>query len=459
MTSDPHFLTEFDHRLFFIADDGVHGYELWGIDTGAGPFLVADIMPGKAGMIPNRVPVPTLPDDFYLSRLAVAYVDSLQKEVMFFAADDDIHGYELFMYDGIHPPRLVKEIVPGPAGITQIYNMLGINGLVFFYEHNKGISRYNVNTGDIKLLPGTILPPDYEMVAFNNRMYVVLGASKYGSGYLWSYDPLSENWAVVDSNTWGIHSISVLDGKLYYVDRDPYLWEYDGNFARKIGMVRQKTKWPAASYHGKIYFTSGNRTTSVFDPSTNKVTEAFKAPFDGRFVTYGLTPYRDKLYFAARDQVYGCELWEWDGMSAPKISVKLDSNSYGVGHPYNFHIIDDALYFISSNSGTNSGVEVHRYKPFPATVQNISFKGEVRAYPNPVTSTTTLEMQLNTAQTLSVELFNTEGKRMITIPQVLYSQGTSRVEVDMRHLPVGNYFYHVRNRDNRTMISGKLVKI
>ncbi|MEL7053646.1 MAG: DUF4347 domain-containing protein, partial [Cyanobacteria bacterium J06588_5] len=52
--SYPVFLTEFDGKLFFNADDGVNGDELWVSDgTAAGTQLVADINPGSGDSNPG----------------------------------------------------------------------------------------------------------------------------------------------------------------------------------------------------------------------------------------------------------------------------------------------------------------------------------------------------------------------------------------------------------------------
>ncbi len=49
--SDPAELTKGDHLLFFTADDGVHGRELWKSTGtgGSGTRLVKDILPGGTG--------------------------------------------------------------------------------------------------------------------------------------------------------------------------------------------------------------------------------------------------------------------------------------------------------------------------------------------------------------------------------------------------------------------------
>jgi len=82
-------------RLFFVADDGVHGRELWQSDgTAAGTSLVADLYPGFLGADPRGL---------------VAAGGGL-----YFSANDGGHGRELWQSDGTPAgTRLVADVAPG----------------------------------------------------------------------------------------------------------------------------------------------------------------------------------------------------------------------------------------------------------------------------------------------------------------------------------------------------------
>src|SRR5262249_45448931 len=123
-----------DRTLFFFADDGIHGNELWKSDgTEAGTALVRDIRPGPAGSYENGA----------WPRMTVV------GGTLFFVADDGIHGDELWKSDGTEAGTvLVKDIQPGSGGsFYSWHNFVTVGGTLFFVAFD-GIHGYELWTSD-----------------------------------------------------------------------------------------------------------------------------------------------------------------------------------------------------------------------------------------------------------------------------------------------------------------------
>lgn len=462
-TSDPNFLTVFKGKLYVIANDSTHGYELWGIDTLTGEFLVADINPGWKGIIPGKNYGPTT-NSRSIEKMAVAYVESMNTEVMFFIADNGTHGNELYMYDGVNAPTMAKEIIAGPQGLKEVTNMVANKEFVFFYERDKGIWQYNVNSGDVKLLPNTDdMGTHSQMVFLNNKLYATLYRGNLSKHVLYEYNPTTGDTNIIANNLVTTSYIVAISNRLYFNVENNILAEFNGATIKTIASYYPTAPWSAGAYKSKIYYTGLNKDIYSYDPITNNKKLVFKNDLFGNgFNAHHFIEYDGKMYFNAKDSVQGYELWEWDGVNQPVMTANIHTSPLGSSDPYNFLILGGGLYFIAINSeGRNvgAGQEVHRYNPYLTSVQKLSFKGDVRVYPNPTTNTATFSIKLETTQTLSIDLYSTDGKKILSIPPAIYTSGSSKATMNISNLPSGNYFYHVINKENTTVISGKLVKM
>lgn len=94
-----HVLASMGNTVYFIANDGVHGTELWRSDgTDAGTMLVKDIYPGNGS--------------------GVSYFGlTVYRDNLYFAANDGVSGYELWRSDGTETGTVrVKDIHFGSGG-------------------------------------------------------------------------------------------------------------------------------------------------------------------------------------------------------------------------------------------------------------------------------------------------------------------------------------------------------
>jgi ELWxxDGT repeat protein len=95
----PFGLTPFAGKLFFLADDGVHGREPWASDgTAAGTRLLRDLIPGRVSGAPGTA------------------TPAAAGGRLFFAGNEGVHGTELWESDGTAAgTRLAQDIAPEAA--------------------------------------------------------------------------------------------------------------------------------------------------------------------------------------------------------------------------------------------------------------------------------------------------------------------------------------------------------
>ena len=112
-SSSPNDVVDVDGILFFTADDGVTGEELWKSDgTPDGTVLVKDIIPGIEGSSPGRL--------------------TSAAGTLFFTVDDDVRGSELWKSDGTDAGTvIVRDIIPGWISSTPS-DLIEFQGMLFF---------------------------------------------------------------------------------------------------------------------------------------------------------------------------------------------------------------------------------------------------------------------------------------------------------------------------------------
>ncbi len=264
--SDPQELTVFRGRIYFSADDGLRGRELWVSDgTTLGTRLVADINPGiSLDQAPDGLGDPYLPDSSNPSHLTVV------GKTLFFAADDGVNGVELWKSDGTERGTvLVRNIARGSQGDP---------------------------TGSF---------PD-QLTAVGNTLYFTASDNRNGLG-LWKSDGTSAGTVLVRSFApsndlfYGqIASLTNVNGRLYFTASTSQsgleLWVSDGHWSN--------TKLV------KDIFPGTTVVPYLPDPVPNS-----SAPSN-------LMAVGNQVYFYAEDANHGRELWRSNGTSAGTVMVE-----------------------------------------------------------------------------------------------------------------------------------------
>jgi ELWxxDGT repeat protein len=378
--SYPHDLNVHDGVLYFSAEDGTNGEELWKYDPTDGPdgttSLVDDIRDGSSSSSPSDLTV----------------FDG----VLYFRADDGTNGEELWKYDGESPPSMVADAMPGggsssPDILTVWQDKLWLELFTPSYDgalytlDGDGLSLFKSFT-DIQTTSALISG----LVAYDGAVYFSAEGSVLSGQELWKYDPDTGTTSLVEDIYDGSEgsfpsNLTVFDGVLYfgaYEDTNGReLWKYDPNDGPDGTTSLVDDIWDGSEdsspydltvLDGVLYFSAIDDTNGEelwkYDPNdgpdgtTSLVDDIYDGSSESR--PEGLTVHEGVLYFAANDGTNGRELWKYDPNDGPDGTTSLVDDIYDGSEgsdPYGLIVHEGVLYF-AANDGTN-GRELWKYDP------------------------------------------------------------------------------------------------
>jgi ELWxxDGT repeat protein len=265
--------------LYFAADDGSTGLELWKSDgTEAGTVLVKDINPGinTTGINAGK-PKLSGPGNFKV----------LNNNIIVFTAITDDTGTELWKTDGTTAgTSLIKDLTPGAFPSSAIRNMIVVNGELFFTAHANDFQLWKSDG----TAAGTVAVFDMNPIG------------------------LTDTWPVSLNNT------------LYFLDEDG-LYKSDGT---TIGTFKIKdasqTPKNLLAVGNTLFFIGANNTYGMelwksdgTTPGTGMVKD-INMGSDGS-VFSGCTRVGNKLIFSVSDGFHGYEPWISDGTESGTVQL------------------------------------------------------------------------------------------------------------------------------------------
>jgi ELWxxDGT repeat protein len=311
--------------LFFAADDGVHGCELWTSDgTAGGTSMVADINPGSADSYPQHL---------------VEFNGTL-----FFSANDGVHGRELWKSDGtLSGTRLVKDVIPGAdADSNGFETALGVGHTLFFIAEDyardsEQLWRTDGTAAGTSFIAHTYCAYCDRATEFqgslNGAAILTVRAGCCGSRQLFRSDGTPEGTYMFDWRSSFVGS-AIMNGAIYYFDRAFELGEGTTELWKSDGTIQG--------------------TTRVADI----------LPDRGAGVS-GPTVLGGRVLFFVNAYVPGAtmlSLWATGGTAestSPLFDVgPLDTNQFGYayGVPYSTTVVGNSLFFAAAVGG--SGYEL-----------------------------------------------------------------------------------------------------
>jgi len=351
--SYPYQLRVHDGKVYFTADDGVHGREMWISDgTVAGTEMVVDFVPGpeapRIGLGPStdfglvfdidytelwvtegfaggtvEIPFPpslaTSPDELYFDD---------GNDQLFFVGHLDASGREPFVTDGTVAGTVpLGDIEPGPSGSAAVFLATLPNGRTLFSATSGPAGRQLWSTEGLSgdaLLTKLINP-----TGISHPRGVVFGEHYY----FCADDDVSGN------ELW--RSDGSTAGTELYADLNPS----DDSDPCDLAVVGEALYFGAVDgVEGGLWRTNGSAAGVELVAATSP--PGFGSP------DY-LTVWGDHLYFSADDGVAGKELWRSDGTEGgTEMLADINPGSFS-SWPSNFMAAGGLLYFTAEDEMTD----------------------------------------------------------------------------------------------------------
>jgi ELWxxDGT repeat protein len=347
--SYPKYFTNVNGTLFFSANDGVHGQELWRSDgTVAGTTLVKDLR-GAKGSYPKRL----------------ENVDG----VLYFTANDGQHGRELWRSDGTHAgTRLIKDIYTD-GDYSYITEYIEFKGAVVFVatdrEHGHELWRTDGTPEGTVLVKDLVPGPHSSWIwnLTNCNGTLLFSAAVNGTGQeLWKSDGTAAGTVMVkDINPVdGSYPSNLVNigGTLFFkalAGAHLGIWKSDGTAAGTV-LLKEIENGPfdLTEFRGRLFFVGFDESgrelwTSDGTPAgTKRFTEIL--PGSASSVPNELTNFRGTLYFSARDGIHGPELWKTDGTPGGTVLAEdLTPGAHG-SEPNTLVAAENHLFFVTISS-------------------------------------------------------------------------------------------------------------
>lgn len=330
--SNPLNLTNVNGTLFFVANDGTHGAELWKSDgTTAGTTMVADIRPGSASSSASNL--------------------TDVNGTLFFSANNGSTGIELWRSDGTASgTSLVKNIRSG-SGSSSPSNLTNVNGTLFFAANDgtngtelwksDGTADGTVMVANLQSAGGASSPRKF--FSIGETVFFTANVSPYGEE-LWKTDGTAAGTVLVldiqpGSEGGSPFGLTNLNGTLFFGANDGVhgweLWKSDGT--------------PAG-------------TTIVADLRS------------GDSFPDQLTVSNETLFFIADDGVHGSELWKSDGTSAGTVLVADINPGPSHGDPDALIDVNGTLFFAAKDGTADmeAGSDLWKSDGTPAGTERVA---------------------------------------------------------------------------------------
>lgn len=492
-----------DDFLYFYANDGIHGVELWKSDgTETGTQLIKDINSGVEDVF----------DDSYNSFIECAIFEV--GDHIIFLADDEDHGLELWKTDGTEEGTdILLDIYPGPTNgipLTTDFGAFVMDDILFFQGKNEefgaelwrtdGTVAGTYMVKNIRYLSADSNP--HEFLEFNDLLYFNgnEGFIQGGLGQeLYVTDGTEEGTFMVKDIDEGFGSSDprslALAGDFFYFIADDGLesglWKSDGTDAGTT-LIKDGIDYiiEVKAVGSRLYFSAGDEINGLELWTSDGTTEGTVLVKDINVGISGSSPKRfaalnDKLYFIAESEPFSDNLWVSDGTEAgtmkvvegdanyptvfnneiifegpsPSSSFKhnlwrsdgttagterivMPTSNIEISFPHDYISFQNKLYFVAFDE--DSDRELWVYEPEEgSSVSNLGKADNFSISPNPTDQFITLDFADFNKKTLTI--YNTQGQQVLKRENI----NNQAISINTNEFQSGVYYAEVINQKNQ----------
>ncbi|MEI7604974.1 MAG: ELWxxDGT repeat protein [Chloroflexota bacterium] len=409
-----------------------HVRKLFGTISVTLAFVLIAAMPARAASVPTWTVIDTIkpgPDGSGAldSGNSIAF-----KGFVYFAANTDAHGLELWRSNGT-TTELVKDINGENAGMdSSSPSRFAILGNWLYFRADDGVHGRELwrtdgtaaNTTMVKDINSDGNSNPDNLTAFGGLLYFSATDTAHGNE-LWKSDGTAAGTVLVadinlldgGANSSGPYNLTPLNGWLYFDANDGVhgyeLWKTDGTTAH-TSLVKDIRDGAEAS-----------------GPDS-------------------LTVYNGALYFSADDGVHGNELWKSDGTAAHTAMLEdINPNNTGAdsSEPYGFAVLGQTLFFTAAD-GTH-GREVWRTDGTEANTTMVMdiYPDSDSSYPEPLVPLGDF-VYFNAYSESGPGVWRTDGTTTEAVPFPVAGQENACDCYDTALIAVGGRLFSTINSDD-----------
>jgi len=427
--------TVYNDELYFLANDGPHGMEIWKTDgTAAGTKMLKDIYPG--------------PNGFFSPYFYYPYFTEMDG-TLYFSANDGVHGWELWKTDGTEEgTEMVVDISADNVYGSNPDHLINFNGTLIFTARDD-VYGYEISKSD-GTAAGTELIKDI-VPGINGAMnngyansidpqFTVSGDYLYFVGrldetlpvmyYLYRTDGTDAGTMTLNNDLQSISNFCDIAGTCYFYAFDgdyehSSLWKSDGtpggtDMVITDGIAASTEGRSFYNFNNKLYFYGYTTDFTAYGLAKSDGTEAgteMVYSFEGlgsiptvyNFNSDGSSPY---FFYHALKKI------SESAMSVRMVQTNGTTDGtivYAGAQPFrSTTFLDGDLYFpgIDSTADETWGLyKIHPMEMEEVAINETELPSAFTIYPNPVSSVVMFQLT-EAIHNARISIYDMQGERI-----------------------------------------------